>query len=89
MKYKLEYEVADNNTEGTARPVWYVVITNGQRLVRKQDFPFQIMSRIIGPFSSRENAEKHRKSRIYAYGEGSVVFCQSAYYSDIKVVNYE
>ena len=52
--YKLEYEVPDNNTEGTSKPIWYIVIREGQRLVSKDQFTYEIMRRIIGPFKSRD-----------------------------------
>lgn len=84
MKYKLEYEVDEKHNEGTAKPIWYIVVTDGQRLVRKDQFPYEIMNRIIGPFISRENAEKHRQHRLYEYGKGSVVYCASGYYSDLQ-----
>lgn len=64
-------------------PIWYIVMTQGQRLVRKEAFPYYIMSKIVGPFGSRKRAEEHRKAREYHYGEDSVVFCHSAYYSDL------
>lgn len=36
---------------------------------------------IQGIWFSREAAEKHRKARIYEYGEQSFVYCFSAYHS--------
>jgi hypothetical protein len=81
-RFTLDYEVDDSKVEGTAKPIWYIV-HGKSRLVNKADFCYYIMSCIVGPFCSRESAEKHRKSRIYYYGENSVVYCHSGYYSDL------
>jgi hypothetical protein len=86
VKYKFEYEVTDDKTEGTSFPIWFIVICSGQRLVSKGDMPYYIMQKVVGPFSSRESAERQRRKRLHHYGESSVVFCASAHESDIKKV---
>ena len=81
--YGINYIVDDSESEGTSRPIWYIIRCDRQRLVNKKELQYEIMNRIIGPFGSRRTAEHHRQSRIYDYGEDSVVFCHSAYYSDL------
>lgn len=83
IKYEFNYTVDETKTEGTGKPVWFIVKTSKLYTVRKSELPYQIMGRIVGPFTSRESAEAHRQSRIYEYGKDSVVYCHSAYYSDL------
>src|SRR5690606_23799366 len=66
---KLVISYTDN--EFTGHPWWAIV----------KKASFGRLEILEGPYFSREAAEKHRKARIYEYGEKSFVYCFSAYYS--------
>lgn len=69
--------IASGDNEGTAAPWWAIILP--RQIMRKSIS--QIANCVIGPFFSREDADNHRKSRIYEYGEDSGVWCFSGYYS--------
>jgi hypothetical protein len=63
--------------ECTSYPWWFIVGKGRPR--SGKDIPFYI----TGPFFSRDEAEKERKSRIYNYSEKSFVWCASGHATDI------
>ena len=85
-KFNMDYVVDDNMSESTSYPLWFIIAYRKPALRKFEDNIHHIMDMVIGPFTSRKNAEAHRQARIYDYGERSIVYCKSCYYSDIKEI---
>lgn len=63
------------NNEGTAHPVWFIIDPPGG-MVHPRQLPFCF----IGPFFSRESAEKQMMSNKHNLGKNPYVWCDSGYH---------